>query len=236
MREKMHNQIMIIEDDVVISQGVVEHLAMWGYHVCEVSDFGKVAEEVLEKQVDLIIMDISLPFYNGFYWTKVIRGKSSVPILFLSSASDNINIVTAINAGGDDFLAKPFDFSILVAKIQALLRRTYEFTNESEATFHYGTWQFIPRDNYLIGEGTKISVTPNESKLLELLMTHENNIVTREVLLERLWEGDAFVDSNTLAVNINRLRKKLEETSLDGKIQTVKNKGYLLEKYQDEEK
>ena len=173
-------------------------------------------------------MDITLPFFNGYYWCSQIRLHSSVPIIFISSASDNMNIVMAMNMGADDFIAKPFDGSVLMAKVQALLRRTYDYAASVHVLEHRGAI-LNTGDNTLTFENQKISLTKNEYRILLALMESKCQVVSREKLMERLWETDSFVDENTLTVNINRLRKKLETAGLCGFITTKFGVGYIIE-------
>ncbi|MGG5343464.1 response regulator transcription factor [Enterococcus sp. AZ192] len=224
----MNQKIFIVEDDPVITKVLEEHLTQWGFSCCSVVDFQHVDQEIQAFEADLVLLDISLPFYNGFYWCQEIRKDSEVPIVFLSSANDNMNMVMAMNLGGDDFIPKPFDLSVLVAKIQALLRRSYQF-GQHQQEYHYTEYELNPQENVVKRRNESVLLTPNESKILLLLFQHVGKIVPREDIMEKLWEGDEFVDSNTLAVNMTRLRKKLSAIGLDKAIQTVKNKGYLLE-------
>jgi two-component system response regulator protein BraR/BceR len=223
----MNQRIFIVEDDPVITEVIEQHLTKWGFICSKVANFQHVSQEIQAFEADLVLLDISLPFYNGFYWCQEIRNYSELPIIFLSSASDNMNMVMAMNLGADDFMAKPFDLSVLVAKIQALLRRSYQFGN-SPLKYTYQSYELNPQENIVKFGNDTVLLTPNESKILLLLFQKAGKIVSREEIMEKLWEGDEFVDSNTLAVNMTRLRKKLAAISLDGAIQTVKNKGYLL--------
>lgn len=223
----MNQKIFIVEDDRTISQVLVNYLTQWGFECAEVHDFQSVTKEIFQFQADLVLMDISLPFYNGFYWCQELRKTSEVPILFLSSASDNMNMVMAMNLGADDFVGKPFDLPVLVAKIQALLRRSYQFGGSPSYT--YGDYRLSPQENRLFYQEQLVELTPNETKLLALLFLNQGKVVSRESLIEKLWESDAFIDKNTLAVNMTRMRKKLSAVGLDTAIQTVKNQGYLLE-------
>ena len=173
-------------------------------------------------------MDISLPFYSGYYWCEKIRQISKVPIIFVSSASDNMNIIMAVNMGGDDFIAKPFDFQVLMAKIQAILRRTYDFADNSDLIEHKGLI-FNLSDLTVLYNGKKAELTKNEARILQQLLEKKGKIVSRDSLMMRLWETDSFVDDNTLSVNVNRLRKKLEQLGLESFITTKKGAGYLIE-------
>ena len=192
------------------------------------SDFRDVAGEVAQFQPHIVLMDIGLPFFSGYYWCSEIRKTSRVPIIFLSSAADNMNIVMAMNMGGDDFIAKPFDMSVLMAKIQALLRRTYDFAQPSPLLAHRGA-VLDAGSGALKYEGKTIDLTRNEFRILLALMEKRGNVVSREKLMERLWETDSFVDENTLTVNVNRLRKKLDAAGLTGFIATRFGVGYIIE-------
>ena len=176
----------------------------------------------------MILMDISLPFFNGYHWCSEIRKISKVPIIFISSASDNMNIVMAMNMGGDDFIVKPFDLNVLTAKVQAMLRRTYDFAASTTLIEHMRAILNI-NDNSLTYDGEKIELTKNEFKILNILMENKGKIVRRDVLMNRLWETDSYVDENTLTVNITRLRKKLEAAGLENFISTKKGMGYIVE-------
>lgn len=221
-------KLFLVEDDPTIVKVVQEHLQQWGYECAAPENFQQVDQEVKEAEPDLVIMDISLPYYNGFHWCQEIRKFSEVPIIFLSSAEDKMNQIMAMSMGADDFMAKPFDLSLLLAKVQALLRRSYQYGHQ-ETTYELQGFQFYPTENLLKNELTAVPVSPNESRILHLLCQHRGQIVPREQIIELLWQNDEFIDNNTLAVNITRLRKKLAAAGIDDLIQTVKNKGYLIE-------
>lgn len=175
----------------------------------------------------LILMDIGLPFFDGYHWCSEIRKVSQVPVIFISSAADNMNIVMAVSMGGDDFIAKPFDLSVLTAKVQAMLRRTYDFSGTSNLIEHRGAILNIS-DATLIYEGNIVDLTKNEYRILQALMENRGRAVSRDMLMKRLWETDSFVDENTLTVNVARLRKKLEQAGMQDFIQTKKGIGYLV--------
>ncbi len=221
-------RLLIVEDDRGIAGAVKEQAEQWELQVSCVQNFRDVMGEFTAFDPHLVLMDIALPFFNGYHWCSEIRRGSNVPIIFISSASDNMNIVMAMNMGADDFIAKPFDQSVLMAKIQAMLRRTYNFAPAVPvlecrgATLNTG-------DNTLIYKDEKISLTKNEYRILLALMESKGKVVSREKLMERLWQTDCFVDENTLTVNVNRLRKKLERSGLDGLIETKFGEGYLIE-------
>lgn len=220
-------KILIIEDDKGISSSIKKQIEMWDFKAKCVEDFREVMEEFSGFNPHLILLDISLPFFNGYHWCSKIREISKVPIIFISSADDNMNIVMAMNMGGDDFIAKPFSVDVLMAKIQALLRRTYDFT-ETNLIQHREAYLNI-NDNRLIYMGKNIDLTKNEYKILYTLMTNKGKIVSREKLMEALWQTDSFIDDNTLTVNINRLRKKLDEVGLLNFITTKFGIGYIVE-------
>ena len=221
------NKVFIVEDDAVIARAVAAHLTTWQMQVQCAGNFEKITEEVEDFQPDIIIMDIKLPYYNGFYWCAEIRKTSKVPIVFLSSADDNMNIVMAMNMGGDDFIAKPFDLEVLTAKVQAMLRRTYDFTGQSAVLEHKGAMLNLT-EAALFYEQEKIELTKNEFKILQVLMENKQKVVSRDTLMVKLWESDSFVDENTLSVNVNRLRKKLESVGLCDFIVTRKGIGYQI--------
>lgn len=192
-----------------------------------VQDFSSVLAEFAVKNPQLVLMDIHLPFFNGFHWCQEIRKVSKVPVIFLSSASDNMNIIMAVNMGGDDFIAKPFDLSVLTAKVQAMLRRTYEFAGETNFLEHRGA-MLNTGSGVLNYRGKRIELTKNEWRILQSLLENKGKAVSRDMLMMHLWESDSFIDDNTLTVNVTRLRKKLEEAGLTDFIQTKKGVGYLI--------
>lgn len=220
-------KILIVEDDTVISETVKKHIEAWGCEARCVRDFSNVIGEFAEFSPQLVLLDISLPFYNGYHWCAEIRKLSKVPIIFISSASDNLNIVMAMNMGGDDFIPKPFDLSVLTAKVQALLRRTYDFAGTSQLMEHNGAVLNLS-DGTLTYNDKKLDLTKNEFKIMQLLMENRGKTVSRDSIMTRLWESDSFVDENTLTVNVTRLRKKLDGAGLCGFIKTKKGEGYIL--------
>lgn len=221
-------KILIIEDDRIISEAVANHLIKWGYEVHQINDFTKVTEAFVATNPHLVLMDIGLPFFNGYYWCTEIRKQSKVPIIFLSSASDSMNIVMAMNMGGDDFITKPFELEVLSAKIQAMLRRTYDFIEECTQLAHKGAILNLS-DATLISGDHKIKLTKNEFLMLQILFENKGKVVSREEIMKKLWDTDYFIDDNTLTVNMGRVRKKLEEAGLIDFIATKKGMGYLLE-------
>jgi len=220
-------RIYVVEDDEVISKAVSEGFEKWGYTVKCAQNFENIVSEFTEFDPHLIILDIMLPFYNGHHWCSEIRKVSKVPILFLSSASDNMNIVMAINMGGDDFVSKPFEMSVLLAKAGALLRRTYDFGAPSHL-LEYGD-AFLNVSDFTLRKGESVlSLTKNECQILKMLLENKGSVVSRSNLMIRLWESDDYIDENTLTVNVARLRKKIREAGFDDLIQTKKGEGYIV--------
>lgn len=221
-------RVLIIEDDMGIAEAIKEQAIKWNIEAKCIKNFRNVLSEFAESDPHLVLLDISLPFYNGYYWCTEIRKISKVPIIFISSASDNMNIVMAMNMGADDFIAKPFDQSVLIAKIQALLRRTYDFASVVPVIEHRGALLHTG-DNTLTYQNEKIPLTKNEYRILLSLMENKGKVVSRERLMEQLWETDSFVDENTLTVNVGRLRKKLDSAGLNELITTKFGVGYIID-------
>ena len=221
-------KLLIIEDDFGIANAIRVQAESWNLQVHIVEDFRNVLTEFAHFQPHIVLLDISLPFFNGYHWCGEIRKISKVPIIFISSAADNMNIVMAVNMGADDFIAKPFDQSVLMAKIQAMLRRTYDFAESVPVLEHKGAF-LNTGDNTLTYQGKKISLTKNEYRILLCLMENKSKVVSREKLMECLWQTDCFVDENTLTVNINRLRKKLDSVGQKDFITTKFGVGYMIE-------
>lgn len=220
-------RIFLVEDDETIARLIKKHLEKWEYEISTVQDFGNVLGEFAACDPQLVLLDIRLPFYNGYHWCTQIRQVSKVPIIFLSSVSDNMNIVMAMNMGADDFIPKPFDLEVLTAKVQALLRRSYDFAGSSSMLEHKGMLLNLS-DATLLYQEQKVELTKNELKILQTLIENETQVVTRETLMTRLWESDMYVDENTLSVNVNRLRKKLTSIGLEDSILTKKGIGYQI--------
>lgn len=220
-------KIMIVEDDEVISSTLKRHLEKWNFEVYVVEDFEHVMEVFLDYQPTLVLLDISLPFYNGYHWCQEMRKVSEIPIIFISSTNENMNIVMAMNMGADDFINKPFDLNVITAKIQAMIRRTYSFSKQ----FHILTYKELILN---LLEATVsyhdqvIELTKNELKIMQMLFEKAETYVSRDELMIELWQSDQFVDDNTLSVNMSRLRKKLDDFGLDSLIQTKKGIGYKL--------
>ena len=221
-------RIFIVEDDPGIAQAIAEQAKLWELETRCVQDFRSVMAEFAAFDPHLVLLDIALPFFNGYHCCSEIRKVSKVPIIFISSASDNMNIVMAMNMGADDFIAKPFDQAVLTAKIQAILRRTYDFAAAVPVLEHKGAF-LNTGDNTLTFQDQQIALTKNEYRILLTLMENKGKVVSRERLMERLWETDSFVDENTLTVNVNRLRKKLDAAGLADFITTKFGVGYLVE-------
>ncbi|MEE0741471.1 MAG: response regulator transcription factor [Emergencia sp.] len=223
----MH-KIFIVEDDMVIANAIKHHIETWDCEAKCADNFKEIMEEFSAFGPDLVLLDIGLPFFNGYHWCNQIRAISKVPIVFISSASDNMNIVMAMNMGGDDFIAKPFDLAVLTAKVQALLRRTYDFGLANNLIEHHGA-VLNTADASLTFQGEKIDLTKNEFKILQILLENKGKVVSRDDIMVRLWETDSFVDENTLTVNVARLRKKLDGVGLVDFVRTKKGMGYLVE-------
>ena len=224
----MEYRILIVEDEQGIARAVCSAMARWGLNAEAVTDFRHVMEDFERVQPHLVLLDISLPFMNGYHWCTEIRKVSAVPVIFVSSASDNMNIIMAMNMGADDFIAKPFDPDVLVAKVQALLRRSYDFAGSAPVLEHRGI-VLNTGDNSLTCNGQKLELSRNEYRILLTLMQSKGKIVSREKLMEALWQTDSFVDENTLTVNVGRLRKKLESAGVSDFITTKFGEGYLVE-------
>ncbi|MFL0245561.1 response regulator transcription factor [Candidatus Clostridium stratigraminis] len=221
-------KILIVEDDLLIAKTVKNYIKSWGYEAECITDFKDVLTDFVSYNPQLVLLDITLPYFNGYHWCSEIRKVSKVPIIFISSASDNMNIVMAMNMGGDDFIAKPFDLNVLTAKVQALLRRTYDFTGQTSLLEHKGAI-LNTSDSTLNYNGCKIELSKNENKIMQILMENKSKAVSRDTIMTKLWETDSYIDDNTLTVNITRLRKKLQEAGLLDFIKTKKGIGYLVE-------
>ena len=220
-------RIYMVEDDQGILEAVKAKGEKWELQVYGVGNFRKILTEFSEIQPHLVLMDIGLPAFDGYYWCTELRKLSKVPIIFLSSASDNMNMVMAMSMGGDDFVAKPFDMDVLIAKIQALLRRSYDFAAAMPILEHQGAFLNM-ESGTLTYQDITIDLTKNEHRILCLLMENKGRIVSRERLMELLWESDCYIDDNTLTVNVGRLRKKLESKGLPGFIHTKFGVGYYI--------
>ncbi|HGC8992368.1 TPA: winged helix-turn-helix domain-containing protein [Streptococcus agalactiae] len=216
-------KIYIVEDDMTIVSLLKDHLSA-SYHVSSVSNFRDVKQEIIAFQPDLILMDITLPYFNGFYWAAELRKFLTIPIIFISSSNDEMDMVMALNMGGDDFISKPFSLAVLDAKLTAILRRSQQFIQQ-ELTFGGFT---LTREGLLSSQDKEVILSPTENKILSILLMHPKQVVSKESLLEKLWENDSFIDQNTLNVNMTRLRKKIVPIGFDY-IHTVRGVGYLLQ-------
>ena len=221
-------RLFIVEDDDGIAGGIASQASVWGMETVCAKDFQNVISEFSAVNPHIVLLDISLPFYNGYHWCSQIRRVSSVPIIFISSASDSMNIIMAMNMGADDFITKPFDMSVLMAKVMALLRRTYDFSQNTELREHKGAILNLS-DSSLTYNDEKISLSKNEFRILSTLMEQKGKVVSREKLMDVLWETDCFIDENTLSVNVNRLRRRLESSGLSDFIRTKHGIGYIIE-------
>lgn len=221
-------RIFIIEDDYAMAQTMKKQLEVWGNDIRLAEDFQNVIPAFVDYDPHLVLVDIMLPFFNGYHWCSEIRKISNVPVIFISSASDNMNIVMAINMGGDDFIAKPVDLNVLTAKLQAVLRRTYELAGKIPVLEHRGAVLNL-NDTVLVYRGQRIELTKNEFRILQTLMENKGKVISRDTLMTRLWQQDCYVEENTLTVNVNRLRRKLEGAGLSDFIATRVGSGYIVE-------
>ncbi len=227
-------KIMLIEDDPVIAGQLADFLRSWNYEVVLATDYTAVLAEFCREMPQLVLLDISLPYYNGYYWCEQIRKVSKVPIIFISGQADNMNIIMAVNQGGDDFIAKPFDLSVLAAKVSALLRRTYDFS-ENSSFMEYQGFILNLAEARLLYQERSVELTKNEYRILQTLFEAGGALVSREEIMRRLWESELFIDDNTLTVNMTRLRKKLEKEQIPEIIETKKGIGYRLGKAEKNE-
>lgn len=219
-------KVFIVEDDAAIAAALEKHLTRRGFEARRAGDLRNVADECAAYAPQLVLLDVSLPYFDGFAWCARIRASSSVPIVFLSAAADNMNVLMALSLGGDDFIAKPFDFDVLTAKMQAVLRRSG--SSKQSAVLTRGPLSLDVGDATLRAGENKIELTRNEMRMLRLLMENAGHAVRRETLMERLWETNEYIDDNTLTVNMARLRKKLEDAGYPGLIVTRKGVGYQM--------
>ncbi|MBZ9632745.1 response regulator transcription factor [Clostridium sp. FP1] len=221
-------KIMIVEDDVRIKEILLENIVRWGFDGKAVENFNEVFVEFSKYSPHLILMDINLPFFDGYYWCGKIREISKVPIIFVSSRNNNMDVIMAINMGGDDFIQKPFSLEILMAKINALIRRTYSYADAQTNVLQYKNIVLNMKDNSVFFKDKRVELSRNEFSILYLLMKNNGNLISRDKIMRSLWEDESFVDDNTLTVNINRLRKKLENIELEDLIKTKKGQGYII--------
>lgn len=227
MGNQVEYKILIVEDEATIGEKMKVHLEKWGYKVHLAENFQDILGEVTGVSPDLILMDIMLPYYNGFYWCSQIRKLFKIPIIFISSADDNMNIVMAMDMGGDDFIAKPFDLAVLTAKVGAIIRRSYSYAGQVNVIEHQGAILNL-LDATMSYQGKKAEFSKNEFQILALLMENAGGIVSRDTIMMQLWDGNNFIDDNTLTVNITRIRKKLKEIGLEDFVKTKKGIGYII--------
>lgn len=219
-------KIFLVEDDKVIAEEIKRHLKFWNYEIKIAEDFQNIFDDFKNFNPDLVLMDVSLPFYNGYHWCKIIRKNSKVPILFISVADENLNLIMAMDLGADDYLTKPFELELLQIKIRALLRRAYEYI-ETKNIFYKDIR--LNCDNMIISrENKEIELTKNEFKILEILLEKPGKVVNRDEIIDKIWQTDSYIDDNTLTVNVMRLRKKLEEINIFELIKTKKGVGYYV--------
>jgi len=221
-------RILIVEDDLKMRDIILENIRRWGFDGTYIKDFNQVFQEFIAYEPHLVLLDINLPAYDGFYWCGKIREISKVPIIFISSRNSNMDIIMAINMGGDDFIQKPFSLEVLMAKTNALLRRTYDYMSTEVNIIEHKEVILNLKDSTVSFKDKKIELTKNEFKILYILMKDKGTIISRDSMMRSLWEDENFVDDNTLTVNINRLRKKLEDLDLENYIQTKKGQGYVI--------
>lgn len=221
-------KIMVIEDDCIIRDILIENIQKWNYETVSIENFNDIFTTFSNQSPHLVLMDINLPSFDGFYWCNKIREVSKVPIIFISSRTSNMDIIMAINMGGDDFIQKPFSMEVLMAKINGLIRRSYSYTNVETSVLEYNGVVLNLKDNTLLYNDDKLDLTKNEFKILYILMKNNGTVISRDKIMRSLWEDESFVDDNTLTVNINRLRKKLEDINLKDLIQTKKGQGYMV--------
>lgn len=219
-------KIFLVEDDKVIAEEIESYLKFWNYEIKIAEDFQNIFDDFKNFHPDLVLMDVSLPFYNGYHWCKIIRKNSKVPILFISAADENLNLIMAMDLGADDYLTKPFELELLQIKIRALLRRAYEYV-ETKNIFYKDIR--LNCDNMIISrENKERELTKNEFKILEILLEKPGKVVNRDEIIDKIWQTDSYIDDNTLTVNVMRLRKKLEEINIFELIKTKKGVGYYV--------
>jgi len=222
-------KILIVEDDVKIREIILDNIHKWGYEGWIVEDFSRITESFVEYNPHLVLMDINLPAFDGFYWCGKIREISKVPIIFISSRNSNMDIIMAVNMGGDDFVQKPFSLEVLLAKINALLRRTYSYVDVESSALEYNGVVLNLKDSSVLYQQQKLELTKNEFRILYILMKNSGKVVSRDEIMRKLWEDESFVDDNTLTVNINRLRKSLTDMGLEDFIKTKRGQGYIIQ-------
>lgn len=219
-------KIFLVEDDKVIAEEIERHLKFWNYEIKIAEDFQNIFDDFKSFHPDLVLMDVTLPFYNGYHWCKIIRKNSKVPILFISAADENLNLIMAMDLGADDYLTKPFELELLQIKIRALLRRAYEYIDTRNIFYKDIS---LDCDKMIISrENKEIELTKNEFKILEILLEKPGKVVNRDEIIDKIWQTDSYIDDNTLTVNVMRLRKKLEDINIFELIKTKKGVGYYV--------
>ncbi|MDU5324436.1 MAG: response regulator transcription factor [Peptoniphilus sp.] len=219
-------KIFLVEDDKVIAEEIERHLNFWNYEIKIAEDFQNIFDDFKSFHPDLVLMDVTLPFYNGYHWCKIIRKNSKVPILFISAADENLNLIMAMDLGADDYLTKPFELELLQIKIRALLRRAYEYIDTRNISYKDIS---LDCDKMIISrENKEIELTKNEFKILEILLEKPGKVVNRDEIIDKIWQSDSYIDDNTLTVNVMRLRKKLEDINIFDLIKTKKGVGYYV--------
>ncbi|MDU7531789.1 MAG: response regulator transcription factor [Peptoniphilus harei] len=219
-------KIFLVEDDKVIAEEIERHLNFWNYEIKIAEDFQNIFDDFKSFHPDLVLMDVALPFYNGYHWCKIIRKNSKVPILFISAADENLNLIMAMDLGADDYLTKPFELELLQIKIRALLRRAYEYIETRNISYKNIS---LDCDKMIISrENKEIELTKNEFKILEILLEKPGKVVNRDEIIDKIWQSDSYIDDNTLTVNVMRLRKKLEDINIFELIKTKKGVGYYV--------
>lgn len=229
MYNKDMNKIMLVEDDQDIAHLIKQQLQKWDYEVFCCTHFDQILEDFQTFQPHLVLLDITLPYFNGYHWCQHIRKISKVPIIFVSSSSDNMNLIMAIEMGGDDFIAKPFDFNVLLAKIQAMMRRTYAYPTKQVYSLVNQVILDV-EEMALLHHGQKLVMARNEFRILKALLEHRGQVISRNILMQEIWQTDEFIDENTLTVNMGRLRKTLESIGIYDLIETRKGYGYVIGK------
>ncbi len=221
-------RIFVVEDDKMLEEEIIALLEKWGFKAFGTESFDDISEQFLSKKPDVVLMDINIPSFDGFYWCKEIRKLSKVPIIYISSRNNNMDIIMGINNGGDDYIEKPFNNQVLIAKLQAIVRRTYEYkTQDTKVTICKGLVLNL-EDMSISYKDNRIELTKNEFKILKILIENQGKIVSRQALMKNLWDEEVYVNENTLTVNVNRVRAKLEELGIKDFITTKKGMGYSI--------
>ncbi len=228
MITKERYRIYVVEDDGMLAEEICRLLMKWEYEVRIAEMFDNILDEFLTVQPHVVLMDVNIPRYDGFYWCKKIRDVSNVPIIYISSRDSSMDVIMGMNNGGDEYLTKPFDNAVLVAKLQAVIRRTYKYNLLESHVLRYRGLTVQLDEATAVYDNKKCELTKNELKILRLFMENQGKIVTREALMRSLWDDEIYVNENTLTVNVNRVRLKLEELGLQSFIMTKKGMGYMI--------